>query len=240
MREAFFVLHSDLPREGPGNRESLDWALSLAGTPENALILDAGCGPGADIDGLLENAPRGHVTAVDAHLPFVEQVRVVWHDDDRVTTHVGDMCEETGPYDLIWCAGSLYYTGIEDGLKHFRNVLAPGGAVAFSELVWLDTPSPALQAELEKEYPDIGDIAMLERRISAAGYNLQGVHVLSDDAWEDYYTPMEKRIEMLKPVVATRRDHELAQVLNDARREIALWRENSEVFGYAMAVVRPL
>ena len=58
-RAAFFTVHQDLPREGPGDRESLDWALGLAGVAPEGVILDAGCGPGADVPGLL-----AHVRAV--------------------------------------------------------------------------------------------------------------------------------------------------------------------------------
>ena len=68
--EAFFTVHADLPREGPGSRADLDWAVRVAGVSDTARILDAGCGPGADIEGLLAHAPRGHVMAVDTHAPF--------------------------------------------------------------------------------------------------------------------------------------------------------------------------
>lgn len=240
MKQAFFVLHSDLQREGPGDRASLDWAFDTAGAPDNALILDAACGPGADIEALLDNAPHGHVTAVDSHLSFVEQVRVIWDEDDRVTTHVADMREETGPFDLIWCAGAMYMIGIEAGLRHFRTALAPGGAIAFSELVFLDTPTPALRAELEAEYAEIGDIDTLKARIAAAGFDLSGLQILSDEAWEAYYTPMEKRIGMLRPGAEARHDTILGKVLDEGMHEIELWRANRQMFGYALAVVRPL
>ncbi|NCU20797.1 class I SAM-dependent methyltransferase, partial [Candidatus Falkowbacteria bacterium] len=38
---AFFLLHSGLEREGPGDRESLDWAMGVAGIGPDAAVLDA-------------------------------------------------------------------------------------------------------------------------------------------------------------------------------------------------------
>jgi len=48
MSDAFFTLHSDVPREGPGDAASLHWAMELAGVKSDARILDAGCGQWAD------------------------------------------------------------------------------------------------------------------------------------------------------------------------------------------------
>ncbi|SMH57352.1 trans-aconitate 2-methyltransferase [Maritimibacter sp. HL-12] len=236
MNDPFFTLHADMPREGPGDRESLDWAMGVANLPRDAEILDAGCGPGADIEGLLAHAPHGHVTAVDLHPDFIGQVRARWGDDPRVTAEVADMRAPEGPFDLVWSAGALYFLGITEGLGHFRSRLAPGGAVAFSELVWLGEDRPAAAvALLAQEYPPMGDLATLQARIEASGYALCGVRVLSDAAWEAYYAPLEARIARLRPGG----DAALARVLDEAETEAALWRAHRAAFGYALAVVRP-
>ena len=45
--EIFFELHTDLPREGPGNLESTQKAFRLLkDLRPNPSILDIGCGPG--------------------------------------------------------------------------------------------------------------------------------------------------------------------------------------------------
>jgi len=128
MNDPFFTLHADMPREGPGDRESLDWAMGVANLPRDAEILDAGCGPGADIEGLLAHAPRGHVTAVDLHPDFIGQVRAGWGDDPRVTAEVADMRAHEGPFDLVWSAGALYFLGITRGGGLLRTGLAGRGS----------------------------------------------------------------------------------------------------------------
>lgn len=236
MSDPFFTLHAEMPREGPGDRESLDWAMGVANLPRDAAILDAGCGPGADIEGLLAHAPRGHVTAVDLHPGFIAQLKARWGDDPRVTAEVADMRAPEGPFDLVWSAGALYFLGITQALEHFRTRLAPGGVVAFSELVWLSEVRPrAAVAALSQEYLPMGNIATLEARIAAADYDLCGLRVLTDAAWEAYYTPLDARIARLRPGA----DAALAEVLDAAEAEAALWRAHRDAFGYALAVVRP-
>ena len=166
--EAFFTLHSDLPREGPGCPADVDWACNLAGIAKTARILDAGCGPGADNETLLSQAPDGHVTAVDAHAPFVAQARAVHGEDPRVTLIVGDMTSVDGPFDFIWCAGALYFLGLEEGRRLMSDKHAPGGCLAFSHLVYfVADPDPELQRALQLEMPDIAGVDALQDRVRA-------------------------------------------------------------------------
>ena len=235
MNAAFFTLHSEVSREGPGDAGSLAWAMDLAGVAPDASILDAGAGPGGDIAGLLAGAPRGHVTAIEAHAPFVDRIQAAWEGDARVSAQTGDMAAPGGAFDFIWCAGALYFLGITKGLQAWRDVLTPGGAVAFSELtLFTDTPAPEVLA-FRDDYPDFAGIDTLKARIEAAGYELLGLQKLPDAAWENYLTPLDARAEMLRPDT----DDEMRAVLDEHATEAALWRRYRDQFGYALAVVRP-
>jgi SAM-dependent methyltransferase len=235
VTEAFFTLHSDVPREGPGDAASLAWAMGLAGVGRTARILDAGAGPGADVADLLAAAPEGHVTAIEAHAPFVARIQQAWEGDPRVTARKGDMRDPGGRFDFIWCAGALYFLGITEGLTAWRDALAPGGAVAFSELtLFTDDPAPEVLA-LRDDYPAFAGFDMLKTRIDAAGYELLGLEKLGDAAWEAYFGPLEARVALLRPGA----DEEMSMVLSQQEAEIALWRRYRDQFGYALAVVRP-
>ncbi|MBK1635657.1 class I SAM-dependent methyltransferase [Rhodovulum adriaticum] len=234
--DAFFTLHSDLPREGPGDRDSLDWALSLAGVPHDGAICDAGCGPGDDIAGLLAHVPDGTVEALDLYDGFVAQAARRFITDPRVTVRQGDMGALSGPYDLIWSAGAVYFLGVTEALTAWRTVLAPGGAVAFSQACWFtDRPSDAARAYWEREYPQMTDIAGVNAQIAAAGYDVVGQRPLSDAAWEAYFTPLEARIAELRPGASAA----LAAVLDENEAEIATWRAHRAEYGYLLSVVRP-
>lgn len=235
-RAAFFTLHQDLPREGPGDRATLDWALDLAGVKKDARILDAGCGPGADVSGLLDHAPQGQVTAIDLQDGFVAAVRAKFDDDPRVVAQVGDMTEPGGQYDLIWCSSAIYAVGVTEGLRAWRDALAPGGKVAFSEAVWLtESPDEEPAAFWNAEYPTMTGVDGVADKIAAAGYRLLGQRQLPDAAWEAYYTPLETRANALRAGAGDA----MVQVLDEADAEIGLWRRYRDQFGYAAFVVAP-
>jgi SAM-dependent methyltransferase len=234
--ESFFTLHADLPREGPGETADVAWAAELAGLRPDARVLDAACGPGGDIGALLRAAPEGQVTAIDLHAPFIDGARARWGGDRRVTLAVGDMTAPEGPFDLIWCAGAVYFLGIEAALGAWRDRLAPGGAVAFSEPVYLtDTPSEGAIAFWAGEGAGVGTPGTIAARVAAAGYRTEATRVLSDVAWESYYRPLEDRIARLRPGA----DAGLTRALDAGLAEIAAWRAHRRETGYLLSLVRP-
>ncbi|KNG92909.1 class I SAM-dependent methyltransferase [Pseudaestuariivita atlantica] len=235
-RARFFELHRDLPREGPGEAAEVAWATGLAGLPPGAVICDAGCGPGADIGALLEAAPRARVDAVERHPGFVAEARARWADEPRVRVIEGDMGALDGPYDLIWCAGALYFLGVTEGLQAWRGALARGGKVAFSELCWFTADPSEGAREMWAEYPAITDAAGIDARVRAAGYETLDTRVVSDAAWEAYYTPLDARIAALRDGA----DAALTEVLDAGAREAELWRAHRRECGYLLSLVRPV
>lgn len=233
---SFFTLHADLPREGPGDRASLERALKLANIAKDGCVLDAACGPGADIPLLLEYVPEGHVTALDKHGPFVEQVRAKFGDEHRLSIVQGNMASPTGSYDFIWCAGALYFLGIEAGLKAWRTALRPEGSIAFSELVWLSDQRPVEAVANCPDYPAMTDIEGVKKACVRAGYQVRDAQVLSDAGWECYYQPIEARIQKLREGDIS---PELQKVLNEEEAEITTWRKLRANFGYAIFLVEP-
>ncbi|GFE51695.1 ubiquinone/menaquinone biosynthesis methyltransferase [Roseobacter cerasinus] len=234
--DAFFTLHRDLPREGPGEPADVAWAVATAGTAPTARICDAACGPGADITALRAAAPQGHVTALDKYPHFIDQAQRAHGTDPAVTLRTGDMADITGPFDLIWCAGALYFLGITEGLKTWRDALAPGGAVAFSEPCWFTEARPQEAADLwSGDYPAMTDAKGIDARVRAARYRTIGTRKLSSAAWENYYAPMDARIAAL----SSGDTPEMQQVLAEARREAQVWRAHRKSFGYLLSVVQP-
>lgn len=232
---AFFTLHRDLPREGPGEADDVLWAAKVAGLAENAQMADVGCGPGADIEALLTAAPRGHVTALDMVPHFVKAGRQRWGNDSRVTMLKADMAVIRNQYDMIWCAGAVYFLGVTEALTAWRKSLRPGGVVAFSQACWFtDTRSVRPCILWDVEYPAMTDEAGVMAQIEAAGYDLMDCRRLSDAAWEAYFTPIDARIAALRPGA----DPGLAQVLDAAEEEAACWRAHRDEYGYLLSVVR--
>ena len=233
MNSAFFTLHDGLPREGPGAPEDVAWAARVAGVQPGARMLDAGCGPGADIPALLAAAPKGHVTAIDAHAPFVERVQSAWADGP-VTPRTGDAFAEPGPFDFIWSAGAVYFRGVEAALSGWRAALAPGGAVAFSEPCHF-TEAPSPEAVAYWEGYQAGTQSDIDAAVRRAGFVTLATRPVSDAAWAAYHKPMAERCRDLRPGAGP----DLAAVLDEAEAEIATYREVKDETGYLLSVVRP-
>lgn len=245
-RKAFFTLHRDLPREGPGERGDVAWAARVAGLAVDARVCDAACGPGADIPALLFAAPQAKVTGFDLHQPFVDDANKRFVSDDRVTIRRARLIRsdqdnlpdpvDLGPFDFIWCAGAAYFHGVQECLTHWRAALAPGGVIAFSDAVFqVGSPCAAVQDNWA-DYPDMTDAAGIAARVDAAGYETLASRVLSDAAWAGYYGPMERRIADLRPTA----DAALTAVLDEAAAEAHIWRKHRDEFGYLLSVVRPV
>lgn len=232
----FFVLHRDLLREGPGSPQDVAWATAFLDLPARAQIADVACGAGGDIAALLEAAPEGRITALDKTPHFVEAVRQTWAEDERVTALKADMKAVANQYDLIWCAGAVYFMGVEAALRAWRKALLPSGAIAFSEACWFtDAPSARAEALWSKEYPSMTDEAGISAQIKAAGYRIIGQRRLDDVAWEAYFTPLDARIAQLRDDATA----SVSAVLNEAEEEAACWRAHRDEYGYLLSVVVP-
>lgn len=221
-------LFLSLDRAGPGDVESLRWALSVAGTRADASVLDAGCGTGADTGDLLAAVPEGRVTAIDAAAPFVALVASKFPE---ATVLEADMAAPPGgPYDLIWSAGAVYNIGVAEALRAWRPLLAPGGRVAFSDLRWTSgTPAAGAMDFWASQGLTLTGPEALEAEIAAAGWRVIDARWVGRAGWAAYYDPLE---------LALKAEHD-AELVDTFRAEIACWKEFGDNYDYRLLVVEP-
>ncbi|MFB6592065.1 GNAT family N-acetyltransferase [Streptomyces diastaticus] len=241
VTEAFFALHQDLPRQGPGSDATTRRLLEMAGPlPEHPRVLDAGCGPGRSALLLAEEA-GAHVTAVDLHQPFLDglaaeaarrglgdQVAVVNCSMDRLAV-------PDHSFDLIWAEGSVYSIGFDNALRTWRRLLAPGGVLVVTEIEWtVPDPAAAVSAYWDSVYP-LRTRAANTDAARAAGY---GVHahwpLPENDWWDEYYTPLTQRLARADP-----RRPGMPEALAAHRAEIDMRREHGSDYRYAAYILRP-
>ena len=155
MFAAFMRLHDGLEREAPGSRDAARRALALSGAGGPVSVAEMGCGPGASVAVLLDLLPEAHVTGLDLHAPYLSAAARradALGQGHRFTGVIGDMGAPplSGPFDLIWSEGAIYSVGVAEGLRVWRDLLKPGGIVAFSDAVWLTAdPDPRARAVFE-------------------------------------------------------------------------------------------
>jgi hypothetical protein len=192
---------------------------------------------------LAELLPDASILAVDLYPGFVEETqrrareRGVAH---RVEARCADMTAlpfDDASFDLLWCEGAAYVMGLPTALAAWRPLLRLGGRLALTEAVWLtNDPPEELRRWWHEGYPDMTDVSGCRAMIERAGYELRGDFVLPASAWwDEYYAPLQARIETL--ALACRGDSVVERVLDEHRREIAMYQRHGACYGYAFFVM---
>ncbi|QYK40155.1 MAG: methyltransferase domain-containing protein [Paracoccaceae bacterium] len=239
-----FDLFAGLDRCAPGDAASV--ARVCAGLAPGAAVLDAGCGRGGDLPAILAAVPGARVVAVDAAEPFVAHVASAC---PQVRAVCGDMADPPGgPFDLIWSGGAIYNLGVTPALRAWRAHLAPGGRVAFSDLVLRGDAAPFMGDPFAAPgvAPELADFfaaegvtlrgeSALRAEVAAAGFRVVDTFWMPDSAWADYYLPLEPRLGAAE----ASRDLETRAMAAAFRHEIALWRQHGMTFGYLVCVAVP-
>jgi ubiquinone/menaquinone biosynthesis C-methylase UbiE len=245
MMEVFFDVQSELPRQGPGDRDSTLSALrACSELVDGPRVLDVGCGPGTQTMVLAEALPDSLITAIDFHQPYLDELRSRAHAagiEGRVRTRKQDMGSlpfKDRAFDLIWAEGSAYILGVEKALSEWRPILEAGGYLALTDLVWLTGSPPRNAVEFwENGYPAMTTREGVIASIRAAGYESVHSFTLPDSAWwGDYYTPLADRLPGLEEKYAT--DDVARSVIEQVRTEIAMREECGQHYGYQFFIAR--
>jgi ubiquinone/menaquinone biosynthesis C-methylase UbiE len=250
MPPIFYEVHSNLPREGPGENQATDRAFrSLKNLPIKPRILDIGCGPGMQTIELAKLS-SGQIEALDNHQHFLDQLNASAKEaglSDRIKTVNGDMFNlkfEKESFDLIWCEGAIFIIGFKKGLTEWRPLLADNGYLVVSELSWLRKDLPEeIQAYMKEMYAGLenSEAKSIEENIKTAeeaGFRVVNSFILPESGWWDnYYRPIEAKLPALK---AKHKDEPAMQYLAGEEKEIAMYRKYADYYGYAFYVLQKL
>jgi SAM-dependent methyltransferase len=197
--EAFFTLHAELPREGPGGDGGCRLGGGGGGNAGRCAHPRRRLRAGRRYRRAPARGARGHVTAIDKHAPFIDQAQRAWGQNRPRQPARGRHDRALRPFDLIWCAGAVYFIGIERRLRAWRGRAAPGGAIAFSEPVLFHRHALGRGARLLGRRGDRGRHGGRSRRGWPRRGSRRSHAVLSDVAWESYFRPIADRIARLRP-----------------------------------------
>ncbi|MCP5110677.1 MAG: class I SAM-dependent methyltransferase, partial [bacterium] len=120
--EAFFILYSGLPRQGPGSERSTLQALRrLPGLPPNPRVLDLGCGTGRQTL-VLARTLGGRITAVDTYAPYLEELTKAGFAEVIETRELSmDALDYPEPSSHpIWPETAVYILGAPRALQPWR------------------------------------------------------------------------------------------------------------------------
>ena len=242
--DIFFEIHKDLPREGPGNSDSTKKAFrKLGALPDNPTILDVGCGPGAQTFDLA-NLTDGMIHAVDRHQPFLDRLEQKAKGlglDQRIKVSNQSMSELNFPpasFDLIWSEGAIYIMGFEAGMRAWKPLLKEDGYIAVTEVSWVMPDPPEEVREFWKNnYPDMKTLDENLQIIHNNNYYLIDYFMIPDTCWTDeYYQPLQDRIEMLRQKYADQPDFQ--KRLDEELEEIEIYRKYNQWYGYVFYIIQ--
>jgi ubiquinone/menaquinone biosynthesis C-methylase UbiE len=246
MDDSFiFTMHEGLPRQGPGSNECTRKAFfMLKDLPARPAILDIGCGSGMQTVELARICPDCHITAVDIHQPYLDDLArraASAGVGDRITTvraSMDDLPFEDGSFDVLWAESSIFIVGFEEGLQSWKRLLRPGGYLCLSEAAWFtDSPSPEAAAFWNDCYPAIKTAPESAAIASSAGYEVVATFPLPGSTWwENYYTPLIERLPDLKAAAAGNPDAEALVAFSE--REIEIHRKHGGEYGYEFFILR--
>jgi len=242
--EFFFEIHSNLPREGPGDNESTKRAFyCLKSLPTSLSILDVGCGPGMQTIQLAKLI-NGKIIALDNHQPFLDElIKRAKREGliDKIDTMNKsmfslDFTEET--FHIIWSEGAVYIYGFEKALKDWWKLLKKKGYFVVSEVSWLKRNPPyELKEFWDKAYPAIKTIESNLKLISNNNYNVIDYFVIPESSWwENYYHPLKERISFLRKKYID--DNEKQKQLDEELEEIEIYRKYSAFYGYVFYIMQ--
>ena len=132
--EGFFGKMMVNGMNGGGHADLANWALSSVQIKEDSLILDIGCGGGANIARLLQRAPKGKVQGVDYSPVSVaksKKVNAKAINEGRCQVQEANVAElpfEENTFDIITAFETIYFwPDIEHCFNEVKRVMKPGG-----------------------------------------------------------------------------------------------------------------
>jgi ubiquinone/menaquinone biosynthesis C-methylase UbiE len=244
LLKVFWEIHSELPREGPGDNESTKKAYNmLEDLPEKPRILDIGCGPGMQTIELAKLSGT-KIVALDFHQPFLEELKVNAEKakvQDKIETVLGNMFDlkfEDKSFDLIWSEGAIFVIGFEKGLREWKPLLTDNGYLVVSEMSWLRPDLPDEVVEFMKHaYPVIKTVEGNLDVAKKSGYRVVNSFVLpSKSWWGNYYDWIEPKLPSIK--TKYKGDEVAMQLIAFEETEIKMFHKYSDYYGYVFYIMQ--
>ena len=136
-------------------------------------------------------------------------------------------------FDVIWSEGSAYIMGVYKALESWKSLLKPGGYMIMSDLVWVSSERSLEAIEFWHEnYPNMKTVQQHKNTIEKLGYKIVNTFQSSLKSWNNYLTPLTKKIEMLSTTTVK------SKALIDIKKEMIIHQKYLGQYGYQVFVLK--
>lgn len=176
---------------------------------DNPRILDIGCGSGVPTIELARLS-GGTIVAIDIHQHLIDKVNEKAANEglsDRIGAircSLFDMDFPDESFDIVWAEGSISVIGFKRGITEWGRLLKPQGFLAVHD--------------------EAADTKKKLKQVEECGYKLLSNFIISvDDWWNEYYGPMEMRINEIKEKCSG--DRNILGSLKIGQREVEFFKK---------------
>ena len=99
-------------------------------------------------------------------------------------------------------------------------------SLIFSKFTIPDSFGSSTANHWKSDYPDIQTVETRKPQIEKAGYELEHSFTVSEQAWKDYYEPLQERLNEVTPMMGN------SQAVIDIQHELNLYKSHLGEFGY--------
>lgn len=233
-RDAFWKIHEDLPRQGPGSDATTENLFSLAAKDGNLKdAIDMGCGPGSSA--LLLASHGLHVRCIDTHEPFLEELqkharrRGLSKYIEAKNASISDVPYPDSSFNLVWSEGTAYLIGWRNALALWKRLLRPQGKLVVTDSFWLTDQRSPDAVTFWKADPSMTTVEQATAIATNLGYKLVMTYLQPDSDWfDEYYTPMEDKISRLGKNASA----DMKKAIEDTNFEISVRRRYGNEYGH--------
>ena len=253
--EALVKLHESMERQGPGdNAFALQIMRDISPRlPRPCKMIDLGCGSGSSSLLFAKAAELSalelQIEAVDLSKNFIQALRdqvALEQLSDKLIVKNADFSRlpeilyPSQSYQLLWSEAAAHHLGFAEALALWRPLLSEQGIAVVSELSWQsEQAASAAQSYWQTNYPAMASEHANIEAAKAAGFEVLEVRRLPAKAWWDnYYMPLLKRMQHLRLSLGMNASEAMYDLLDDTDREIQLFDQYSDSYGYSYYILK--
>ncbi len=235
----FYLAYMDLDRLSPGSADTTLKVLDKIDAGGILNILDIACGVGSSTLLLADYFKSSTVEAFDLFKHYIDRLdeKISQNNlEGRVFSYVMDMRDPdfaNEEFDIVFCEASAEIMGFKKALKEWKRLLKPNGYMIVSDVSWLQNPSKESRDFWKNTYAEVDTI---ENKISQIkkDYEFVGYVVVPKSDWASYYKKLEGNLNKLTS------DKSAKDFVKQLRKEIDVYRRNSDDYSYVFYVMKKL